>query len=480
VSLLAMSIVAPGSAQLVAGHRDLGRIVLRIWLGLLAVGALLGAVAYVSLSTVVGLVSAPWFLAVAQWVLYAWAAIWALVLIDAWRLGRPASQPTRTRRRFAIATVVLLLVPAGVAYAGASVSAGREALGEVFGGGPTVPPVDGRYNILLMGGDSGEGRQGTRPDSLQLVSIDADTGRAVTFGFTRDTENIVFEEGSVMAGLMPEGWTCGDECLLNGLYTWAWDHKDQFPAGTQDPGILATREAVEALSGLEVQYHALVDMNGFRSLIDALGGLEITVMRRTPIGGGTSPVSDHIEPGRQRLDGYHALWYARSREGSSNYERMARQRCVMSAMVDQVDPRTLALRFGEIAGASTGVLTTDIPQSELGNFAELALKTRSQKITGVNFVPPLIKPWDFDQAEMHQVVEDTIAASEDLAEEQAGSTSAKPLPTPGTSASTPSGTPSASAATSDDAATPAYDPLDKPSEDAFAKTDDIASVCRVG
>jgi hypothetical protein len=152
----------------------------------------------------------------------------------------------------------------------------------------------------------------------------------------------------------------------------------------------------------------------------------------------------------------------------------------MSAMVDQVDPRTLALRFGEIAGASTGVLTTDIPQSELGNFAELALKTRSQKITGVNFVPPLIKPWDFDQAEMHQVVEDTIAASEDLAEEQAGSTSAKPLPTPGTSASTPSGTPSASAATSDDAATPAYDPLDKPSEDAFAKTDDIASVCRVG
>lgn len=475
-----MSVVLPGTAQVVAGHRGIGRLVLRTWLGLLAVAAVLGGVAYLSLSTVVGLLSAPWFLAVAQWVLYAWAVIWALVLIDAWRLGRPASQPTRTRRRFAIATVVLLLAPAGVAYAGASVSAGRAALGAVFGGGPTVPPVDGRYNILLMGGDSGEGREGTRPDSLQLVSIDADTGRAVTFGFTRDTENIVFERGSVMAGLMPEGWTCGDDCLLNGLYTWAWDHRDQFPAGTKDPGILATREAVEALSGLEVQYHALVDMNGFRSLIDALGGLEITVMRRTPIGGGTSPVFDHIEPGRQRLDGYHALWYARSREGSSNYERMARQRCVMSAMVDQVDPRTLALRFGEIAAASTGVLTTDIPQSELGNFAELALKTRAQKITGVNFVPPLIDPWDFDRAEIHRIVEETIEASEDTAQEEAASTSAKPLPTPGVTAPALSAPTSEAEATSQEEAEPAYDPLAKPSEDAFAKTDDIASVCSVG
>ena len=475
-----MSVVLPGTAQVVAGHRGIGRLVLRTWLGLLAVAAVLGGVAYLSLSTVVGLLSAPWFLAVAQWVLYAWAVIWALVLIDAWRLGRPASQPTRTRRRFAIATVVLLLAPAGVAYAGASVSAGRAALGAVFGAGPTVPPVDGRYNILLMGGDSGEGREGTRPDSLQLVSIDADTGRAVTFGFTRDTENIVFERGSVMAGLMPEGWTCGDDCLLNGLYTWAWDHRDQFPAGTKDPGVLATREAVEALSGLEVQYHALVDMNGFRSLIDALGGLEITVMRRTPIGGGTSPVFDHIEAGRQRLDGYHALWYARSREGSSNYERMARQRCVMSAMVDQVDPRTLALRFGEIAAASTGVLTTDIPQSELGNFAELALKTRAQKITGVNFVPPLIDPWDFDRGEMHRIVEETIEASEDTDQEEAASTSAKPLPTPGVTAPAPSAPTPEAEATSQEEAEPAYDPLAKPSEDAFAKTDDIASVCSVG
>lgn len=473
VTLLVLSVSVPGTAQMLAGNRAVGRTVLRIWLGLLTLGLLLALIALLSLSTAIDIVSAPWFLAMAQWVLYAWAAIWALALLDAWRLGRPTSQSPQTRRRFAIVTAVLMLLPGSVAYAGASVSAGRSALASVFADGPALAATDGRYNILLLGGDSGAGREGTRPDSLQLVSIDDDTGRAVTFGFARDTANIVFEPGSVMAGLMPEGWTCGNECLLNGLYTWAWDHQDEFPAGTADPGLLATREAVEALSGLDVHYYALVDLNGFRSLIDALGGLEITVMRRTPIGGGTSEVFDHIEPGTQTLDGYHALWYARSREGSTNYERMARQRCVMAALVNQVDPRTLALRFSDIAAASTGVFTTDFPQSELGTFAELAVQTRSQKITGVNFVPPLLEPWDFDQGEMHRIVQDTIDASEQTAQEEAASTLVKPLPDE-TAQPAPVQTPAT------EPSTPVVDPLARPSEDANAETDDIASVCTVG
>ena len=480
VSLLVLSVVMPGTAQLIAGNRTIGRIVLRTWLAILAVGAVLGLIAYLSLGTIVGVLSAPWFLRIAQWFHYAWAIVWAAVVIDAWRLGRPASQPARTRRRFAIATAMLMILPGSVAYAGASVSAGRHALSAVFADGPASGTSHGRYNILLLGGDSGSGREGTRPDSIQLVSIDARTGRAATFGFARDTANIVFEPGSVMAGLMPEGWTCGDECLLNGLYTWAHDHADQFPDGIADPGILATREAVEALSGLEIQYYALVDMNGFRSLIDALGGLEITVMRRTPIGGGSSKILDWIEPGKQQLDGYHALWYARSREGSSNYERMARQRCVMSAMVDQVDPRTIALRFGDIAAASTGVLRTDIPQTELGTLAELAMKTRSQKITGVNFVPPLLKPWDYDIAEMHRIVEETIEISQDLPDERAVSDSARPLPGQTPTSSTDGSTSTPSPVGSPVAVSPDYDPLDRPSEDAFARTDDIASVCSVG
>lgn len=477
VSLLAMSLVVPGSAQLVAGHRGFGRLVLRTWLALLAGAALIGIIALFSVSGAVGIVSAPWFLTVAQWALYAWAGVWAVVLLDAWRLGRPASQPTPTRRRFAIAMVLLLLAPASVAYAGASVSSGRSALEKMFVAGPAMDSTDGRYNILLLGGDAGADRTGTRPDTIQLVSIDEDTGRAVLFAFARNTENITFNEGSLMAELLPEGWNCGDECLLNGLYTWAHNNADRFPAGTVDPGVVATREAVEALSGLDVHYYALVDLAGFEDVINALGGLTITVARRTPIGGIGSPIDGWIEPGRQHLDGFHALWYARSRVGSTDYERMARQRCVVTAMAQQIDPVTLATRFGALAGSTAGVLATDLPQSELGRFAELLLKTKSTKISSVSFVPPLMNPWNYEPSFVRDTVRETIWASEDLTDEQA----AVAAPVPGDASPAEPAEPTQPAAEQDmPTETNPGAGLERPGEDEHAQTDDAAAVCTVG
>jgi LCP family protein required for cell wall assembly len=314
---------------------------------------------------------------------------------------------------------------------------------------------------------------GTRPDTIQLVSIDEDTGRAVLFAFARDTEYITFDEGSVMDRLMPEGWNCGHECLLNGLYTWAWDHADEFPAGTADPGLLATREAVEALSGLDVHYHVLVDLAGFRDVIDALGGLEINVARRTPIGGIGSEISGWIEPGPQHLDGRDALWYARSRVGSTNYERMARQRCVITAMAQQIDPVTVATRFGELASSTAGVLQTDLPQSELGTFAELALKTKTQKIGSVSFVPPLMKPWNYEPQFVRDTVTETIEASEDLDESEATTAPATPAPSPSTA---PEPETSADVPTESDPGAG----LERPGEDENARTDDAAQVCSVG
>ncbi len=345
-----------------------------------------------------------------------------------------------------------------------NVGAARAAMTSVFTSGEAAGAVDGRYNILLLGGDSGVGRTGLRPDSIQLASVDAETGRAVLFGFSRETENIRFRPGSVMAGLMPEGWTCGDECLLNGLYTWGTDHKKKFPAGTKDPGLLATTEAVEALTGLDIQYFVLVDLKGFRSLVDAVGGLDIAVQRRTPIGS-QYEIKGWIKAGNQHLDGYHALWYARSRANSTNYERMARQRCVVTAMVRQLDPQTIVLNFSDIAKATKGVFRTDIPQEALVSLASLAVKTKTQKITSVNFVPPLIKPWNYDPKVVHDTVASTIAKSEaaDEKAEQADGQAA----TPSTTAKPGSTKPKKQAV------------MDRPGSDPDANTSDLASVCSV-
>ncbi len=412
-TLVLLTLVVPGSAQLVAGNRWLGRLALRAWLALGALVVGFGLVFLASHSLAIGLLGRGWVLGVVEWLIVAYAGLWALLFVDAWRLGRPSSLVVRARRMLTAVTAVMLVVTSGgLVYAASTVGAGRDALGALFSDGAAVGAVDGRYNVLLLGADTGKDRVGTRPDSIQLVSIDARTGAPVTFGFARDTENINFRPGSTMARLMPQGWNCGDQCLLNGLFTWAQDHAAQFPAGTKSPGVLATREAVEALSGLTIQYYVMVDLKGFRKMVDAVGGLDVTVKYRTPIGGGTSPIVGWIEPGTQHLDGYHALWYARSRQGSTNYERMARQRCVLTAMSDQLDPETVLLRFQKIASASSALLQTDLPQSELGRFADLAMKARSQKIRSVNFVPPLIKPWSYDPHTITSTVASTIAASE--------------------------------------------------------------------
>jgi polyisoprenyl-teichoic acid--peptidoglycan teichoic acid transferase len=424
-ALVALTLFLPGSAQLVAGNRQLGRFAIRCWLSLLVCIAVVGAGFLVSQSLLIGLLGRSWVLTVLQAVLAGLAVLWAVLFVDAWRLGRPNSLVVRARRVLTAVTAALLVVTSGgLVYAANTVGAGRNALNALFQGDHAVAAADGRYNILLLGADSGRDRVGTRPDSIQLVSVDAKTGAAVSFGFSRDTENINFRPGSTMARLMPEGWNCGDQCLLNGLFTWAQDHAALFPAGTKNPGVVATREAVEALSGLDVQYYVMVDLNGFRKMVDAVGGLDVTVKYRTPIGGGTSPIVGWIEPGTQHLDGYHALWYARSRQGSTNYERMARQRCVMTAMADQLNPQTVLTRFQKIAGATSGLIQTDLPQSELGRFADLAMKTRTQKIRGVNFVPPLLKPWSYDPALITSTVTATITASEKAARTKGSSKAA--------------------------------------------------------
>lgn len=415
-TLVGLTLVLPGSAQVTAGSRRLGRAGLRVWLLCVLILGGVGILAATSRATLLSLFTNSLLLLLLALALVAGAAFWAVLFVDAWRLARPRSLVPRARRILGLLTAVLLVLTSGsMLYAARQVLVGRSTLGAIFGGNEEAESAQGRFNVLLLGGDSGKERDGTRPDSITLVSVDAETGTPVMFGFARDTENINFRTGSVMKRLMPEGWNCGDNCLLNGLYTWAQGNKAKFPAGTRNPGVLATTEAVEALSGLDIQYYVLIDLAGFEKLVDALGGLTIDVKRRTPVGGGTSEIKYYIKPGVQHLDGFNALWYARSREGSDNYERMARQRCVIDAMLRQLDPQTVILKFQDLAEASSSVIQTDIPESQLGMLADLALKARSQKVRSVNFVPPLMNPWRYDPKLVTSTVARTIAASEQAA-----------------------------------------------------------------
>jgi LCP family protein required for cell wall assembly len=218
----------------------------------------------------------------------------------------------------------------------------------------------------------------------------------------------------------PHGFNC-DGCYLNGVNTWATDHDDLFP-GSKTPGIDATVQAVEQITGLKVNYYALVDLRGFQDLVDAVGGVTVNVKRRIPIGGVGGPISGWIEPGRQKLDGFETLWYSRSRATSDDYSRMARQKCVMNAMLHQLDAKTVLLNFGKIAKAGKQILKTSIPASEVDTFVNLSLKARSLPVSTVSFVPPTINTGDPDFAKIRTMVSDAIASSE-ARDDGGGSTS---------------------------------------------------------
>jgi anionic cell wall polymer biosynthesis LytR-Cps2A-Psr (LCP) family protein len=151
---------------------------------------------------------------------------------------------------------------------------------------------------------------------------------------------------------------------------------------------------VEGITGLTIQYYALIDMQGFSDMVDALGGIDVDVKRRIGMGSGHDerfnpvPIPEWIEPGQQKLDGYHALWYARSRYQTTDYDRMARQREVQQAVVQQFDPANVLTKFDAIAEAGTQVVKTDIPRGMLGYFTQLALKTKDQPIDDLEIVPP--------------------------------------------------------------------------------------------
>ena len=407
VTLMLMTLVLPGSAQLVAGNHRIGRIALRVFLALLAVSTfcvLLGAVWH---GFVYKLFESDLVLSVLRFTMMVVAIGWALLFIDAWRLGQPLTLVRNQRLGLVGINGILCFGVAGSLLFGAHIVSSGQILLALFPDGEASAPTNGRYNVLLLGGDSGAGRWGLRPDSMTVASIDEDTGRTVLIGLPRNLSNFRFKEGSVMEEQFPDGYDC-EECYLNSVSTWATGNKELF-GKSKHPGIDATIEAVEGITDLEINYWVLVDLQGFKDVVDAVGGVTLNVRSKIPVGLPHEDYFHYIEPGRKKLNGHDTLWFARAREGSDDYSRMARQKCVLNAMLTQISPQSALRNFGAIAKATKGMVQTNLPRSEIGTFIDLAAKSRGQKVSTVSLVPPMINTGhpdlDLIKAKVEQAIE---------------------------------------------------------------------------
>jgi len=409
VWLVALNVLVPGSAQVLAGSKRLGRWGLASTLVSWAVALVVVALALFWRTPLLDVATSTAALTVVQVFLVYYAVLWVVLTVDTLRLVRIVRTAPRARPVVGGLMALLLVATAGPAAWGAYLSGVQHGLlnGLFSSQAAAADPVDGRYNILLLGGDAGADRTGLRPDSISVASIDAETGQTTLVGIPRNLYDAPFSEGSPLWDEFPSGYDCGDDCLVSFLYTYGEEHPELYPEAEQDgstPGVEAMRDAAEGVTGLTIQYYALIDMQGFVDLIDALGGIEVDVQQRIPINGGEDAagqpinVDGWIEPGQQRLDGYHALWYARARHGTSDFDRMARQREVQEAVLSQFQPASVLASFQQVAAAGVQTVDTDVPQGALTAFVELAVKARSQPITSVELVPPTFSNFtpDFD------------------------------------------------------------------------------------
>lgn len=409
VGYLTATLLLPGSVQFAVGNRRVGKVALGVFLTVVLSVVALGWLGSVRPDMIAHLATSAFFLGLVRILVIAGAVGWVFLLLDSWRLVRPLELAQRARL---VMTLLVLALVAAVLLSGlrvfGMVGSQRDLVASMFAGRPAIGSVDGRYNVLVLGGDAGSDREGMRPDSLTVVSVDADTGRTAMVGIPRNLLEAPFPEGSPLNVEWPNGFDCGDECTINNLYTWASTHPEVLPEA-EDPGLEATRQAAEGVTGLTIPFTAIVDMAGFTEIVDAIGGIDMNVGKRVPIGGGTGEIEGWIEPGVQRFDGFKALWFARGREGSSDYERMVRQKCVMSAVARQVDPATALRNFQQLAEASTSLLRTDIPVGDVPGLLAVADKARTQAIDSVSLVPPLVNPAWPEYGEIHQIVQRLLA-----------------------------------------------------------------------
>jgi polyisoprenyl-teichoic acid--peptidoglycan teichoic acid transferase len=279
-----------------------------------------------------------------------------------------------------------------------------------------------RLNVLLLGGDAGPGRIGTRTDTVILASINTKTGDTALFSLPRNAERMPFPSRSPLHKRYPYGFTSGNsndpEYFLNAMYRNLPRSVPKDVLGpTDNLGADALKLSVGEALGLRVDYYVLINLQGFSKMINALGGIKLNINTYIPIGGDTDrgiPPKEFLKPGpNQKLKGRDALWYARGRYGSDDFARMDRQRCVINAIIKQANPTNMLARYEDVANAGKQLVHTDMPQEVLPLMVDLSLRVKDGNVRSVVFKSGVagFHSSDPDFAQMRKRVKAAISES---------------------------------------------------------------------
>ncbi len=230
----------------------------------------------------------------------------------------------------------------------------------------------GVTNILLIGSDTPSDANAdisVRTDSLILVSVNRDIGTASMISIPRDLYVYV------------PGWA-------NNRINTAFAHGNQvdYPGG----GVKLLKDTVLYNFGIPVHYYAQIDFSGFEGIVDSLGGIEISNSCSLTDWKLKEPGLDieveenwelvTLDPGVHQMDGFTALWYARSRRTTSDFDRGRRQQQIMDAILEKGIDLNLIAQAPSVWDSFQQTVKTDM---DIGKALQLAAVAPSVQENGI-------------------------------------------------------------------------------------------------
>lgn len=270
-----------------------------------------------------------------------------------------------------------------------------------------------RVNILFMGGD-GRGKKTSnepaRSDSMMIVSIDPVTKKAHLFSLLRDT----------WVQIPGHGHGRANEAIVYGGYK-------------------LSMQMMSELTGLEIQYYVYTEFEGFKSLVDAIGGINIDVekdMKYTDNADGNR-YDINLQKGYQELNGDQALQYVRFRhDATSDFTRTERQRKFLSAVAEKMKNIGNITQLSTIIRKVSPFIETNLSANDMARLGQLGFGLQN---AGTAQLPPskLLADERVNGASVLAITdEDKLReyVQETLAEDQ---NAPSPSPSPGESSGSP-------------------------------------------
>jgi LCP family protein required for cell wall assembly len=318
--------------------------------------------------------------------------------------------PRPGRRDLLPIALLVVFVIAPQAYAGYATEVAREAADQIFvepvtavvphgtaapdpsflstappslpSASPSAESSSQRITALVLGVDSGVGRNTYLTDTMIVVSLDRATRTVSMLSIPRDMVDVP----------MPDGRQYRDK--INSLVAYARHHPAQFP-GSDGTGFDVLMGALATLTGIPIDYYAKVDLGGFVRVVDVLGGVDVNVAhgfcdpgyQEYGFANGFS-----ITAGRHHLNGQQALAYARVRHpaGESDFTRAARQQEVVSAIRDSIVHGGFLNDPIGLLQAVSKTVETNVPRDLLPDLADLATQVGREQTFRAVVTHPLV------------------------------------------------------------------------------------------